>query len=139
MKILLAVDGSPVSTRAARQAAKLAQKIPGATLTLFNADEPLMQAAAVKLGVETTHRYHAENSQFATRAARTALKRARMPFDQRMVVGDPATHIAQEAKKGRYDLVVMGSHGRGALQGMLLGSVARKVIHLCEVPVMVVR
>lgn len=139
MKILLAVDGSPVSTRAARQAAKLAQKIPDATVTLFNADPPLMQAAVAKIGVDATQRYHAENSHFAVRAARSALKRARVGFEELLVVGDPAKRIAQEAKKGRYDLVVMGSHGRGGLQGMLLGSVARKVIHLSEVPVMVVR
>ena len=139
MKILLAVDGSVISTRAARQAAKLAQKIPDASVTLFNADPPLLQAAAVKMGVEATHRYHAGNSRYASRGARAALKRARVSFEEKAVVGDPAKRIAQEAKKGRYDLVVMGSHGRGGLKGVLLGSVAQKVIHLSEVPVLVVR
>ena len=139
MKILLAVDGSPMSTRAARHAAKLVKKMPDATLTLLNVDPPLMQAVAVKLGVDASHRYHAENGQFATRGARTLLRRLRLPFEERMVVGEPAERIAHEAKTGRYDLVVMGSHGRGALQGLLLGSVASKVIALTEVPVTVVR
>ena len=139
MKILLAVDGSAVSTRAARQAVKLAQKIPDASVTLFNADPPLMQAAAGKLGLEATQRYHAGNSQYASRAARSVLKRGRVPFDERMVVGDPAKRIAREAKQGRHDLVVMGSRGRGGLKGLLLGSVAQKVIGLSEVPVLVVR
>ena len=58
MKILLAVDGSAVSTRAARQAVKLAQKIPDASVTLFNADPPLMQAVRAPLpgpGVYARH------------------------------------------------------------------------------------
>lgn len=139
MKILLAVDGSPMSTRAARHAAKLVQKMPDATLTLLNVDPPLMQAAAVKLGVDATHRYHAENGQFAIRGARTALRRLRVPFEELLVVGEPAERIAHEVKKGRYEHVVMGSHGRGALKGLLMGSVASKVIALTEVPVTLVR
>lgn len=138
MKILLAVDGSAASTRAARHAAKLAQKIPDASVTLFNADPPLMQAAVGKLGLEATQRYHAGNGQYAIRAARAVLKRARVAFEEQLVVGEPAKRIAHAAKHGRHDLVVMGTRGRGGLKGLLLGSVAQKVIGLSEVPVMVV-
>lgn len=139
MKILLAVDGSPMSSRAARHAAKLLKKMPDATLTVLNVDPPLMQAAAIKLGVDASHRYHTENGQFAIRGVRTLLRRLRVPFEERLVIGEPAERIAHEVKTGRHDLVVMGSHGRGALKGLLLGSVASKVIALTEVPVTVVR
>ena len=140
MKILVAVDGSDIGTRAARHAANLASQLAEqAELVLFNADPPLMQAVAVKLGVEQTHRYHAENGQYALRGARAALKRARVPFREVLVVGDPAEAITKEVKKGRYDLIVMGSHGRTALQGLFMGSVARKVIAQATVPVTVVR
>ena len=140
MKILIAVDGSDIGTRAARWAARLAGQLaepPG--LVLFNADPPLMQAVAIKLGLDEVHRYHAENGRYALRAARAALNRAHVPFEEVLVVGDPDVAILREAKKGRYDLIVMGTHGRGALQGLVMGSVARKVIAQSPVPVTVVR
>ena len=140
MKILVAVDGSPMARRAAQFAVKLARQSSGpAQIVLFNADPPLMQAVAVKLGVENVRRYHADNGRYATRAARTLLARAKLPFREVLLVGDPAEAIVREAKAGRYDLVVMGTHGRTALQGLLLGSVARKVIAHATVPVATVR
>jgi ACR3 family arsenite transporter len=54
-------------------------------------------------------------------------------------VGDPAHEIVSTAVEGKYDLVVMGTHGHGKIQAAITGSIARKVIRLCPVPVMVVR
>lgn len=140
MKILVAVDGSDIGTRAARHAAKLASQLATPPeLVLFNADPPMMQAVAVKIGIEEAHRIHAENGQYALRGARAALKRAQAHFSELLVVGEPAEAIVREAKKGRYDLIVMGTHGRGALEGLFMGSVARKVIAQTNVPVTVVR
>jgi nucleotide-binding universal stress UspA family protein len=140
MKILLAVDGSPISTRAVRHAIKLAKQLTEpAELVLFHADPPLLQAVAVKLGVDAVHRYHAENGRHATKAARAALTRAHVPFTELLVVGEPAEAIVRRAAKGRVDLIVMGTHGHGALQGLLLGSVAAKVIAHGNTPVTVVR
>lgn len=140
MKILLAVDGSPVSRRAVQHAIRLSKQLAApADVTVLNADPPLLQSVAIKLGAEAVRRYHAENGQHATRDARAALKRARLPFRELLVVAEPADAIVREAKAGKHDLVVMGTHGRGALEGLLLGSVARKVIAQSSVPVTVVR
>ena len=140
MKILIAVDGSPISRRAVQFAARLAHQLAEPpSIVAFYADIPLLQSVAVKIGAEETRRLHDENGRAALRDARAALKRARLPFAEVMVVGDPAEAIVREAKRGRYDLVVMGTHGRGALEGLLLGSVARKVIAQSTVPVTVVR
>jgi nucleotide-binding universal stress UspA family protein len=54
-------------------------------------------------------------------------------------VGHPAELIAKEADTGRYDLVMMGSHGHGLLTGLVLGSVATKVLAACKVPLLPVR
>lgn len=140
MRLLLAVDGSPVSRRAVQHAVRLARQLASPPeLVLFNADAPLLQSVAIKLGAEAVRRYHAENAQAAMRDARALLKRARLAFVEAQVIGDPVEAIVREAKRGRYDLVVMGTHGRGALEGLLLGSVARKVIAQSTVPVTVVR
>lgn len=140
MKILLAVDGSPMSTRAAKYAARLtAQLATPAQLILFHADPPMLQAVAVKIGLESVKRIHTENGQHAIRAARTALRRARVEFSERLTVGEPAESIVKVASAERCDLIVMGTHGQGALQRLLLGSVASKVIAHTDIPVTVVR
>ncbi len=51
--------------------------------------------------------------------------------------GHPVREIVEAA--GDYDLVVMGKHGHGLLDGLLLGSVARGVVQRCTIPVLTVR
>ena len=140
MKILLAVDGSPISTRAAKYAAKLVKRLAEpAELLLFNADPPLLQAVAVKIGTKGVDRYHAENGEYAIESARSALRRARVDFSEHLVVGVPAEAIVKTARTEHCDLIIMGSHGRGALKKLLLGSVAGKVLAHSDVPVTIVR
>jgi nucleotide-binding universal stress UspA family protein len=54
-----------------------------------------------------------------------------------IVDGMPAGRILEQAKKGRHDLIVMGSRGRGRIAGGLLGSVSAEVLHSAHVPVLV--
>lgn len=53
--------------------------------------------------------------------------------------GDPGLEIAQLACEGGYELIVMGSHGRGLFRRAVLGSVANKVLASCKVAVLIVR
>jgi nucleotide-binding universal stress UspA family protein len=53
-------------------------------------------------------------------------------------VGEPAAQILVAANAGQADLIVMGSRGHGQLAGLLLGSVAQKVVALARCPVLVV-
>ncbi len=53
--------------------------------------------------------------------------------------GKPASRIVEVAKNWSADLIVMGSHGRGKVQGLLLGSVSEGVLHHAPCPVLVVR
>ena len=54
-------------------------------------------------------------------------------------MGHPGGLVAEEAEAGGYDAVVMGSHGHGALVGLLLGSTVSKVLASCRTPVLVAR
>lgn len=140
MKLLVAIDGSDNAQRAARYAARLAAQFdPPARLTLLYADPPLMRSVALSLGAQDVERYHRDNARHVLGKARTLLKRARVEFDEHTPVGDPAEQLIKFARGQRYDMVVMGSHGRGALKSLLLGSVAGKVIASGAVPVLVVR
>lgn len=140
MKILVAVDGSPISTKAVKFAIKLVRQLAAPpSLTLFYADPPLLNAASIKLGPTALKEYHDGNVQYATKGARAALNRARINFDEEKVVALPAEAIVRFAEKGKYDMIIMGSRGRSGLSGLLLGSVTSKVIAHCEIPVMIAR
>lgn len=140
MKILLAVDGSKNSEAAARHVVALARQLASPpTLLLVNVDVPLMQAAAVKMGAKAVARYHAENGEYATTGARRILNRAKLAFDTQLLVGDAAEQTAAAAARQRVDLIVMGSRGLTAFKGLLLGSVASKVLAASTLPVTLVR
>lgn len=140
MKILIAIDGSKASGLAVKSAISLAKAMTKApTLVLMHADVPLMRRVAAELGTEGTRRYHQENHDYALKSARTALKRAKLAFSEKTVVDDAGPAIAKVAKNGKFDLVVMGSHGRSAIASALLGSVAAKVLSQSTVPVLIVR
>ena len=53
--------------------------------------------------------------------------------------GDRVKSIAKFADSGKFDLVIMGSHGQGALGNLVMGSVATEVLARCKVPVLLVR
>ncbi len=53
--------------------------------------------------------------------------------------GDPVKEIVTVAEGDRYDLVVMGTHGHGLFDELLLGSVARGVVHKCQRPVLTIK
>jgi nucleotide-binding universal stress UspA family protein len=53
--------------------------------------------------------------------------------------GAAATEIVRVAQELAVDEIVMGTHGRGAVGGLFLGSVAQRVVHLSKVPVLLVK
>jgi nucleotide-binding universal stress UspA family protein len=61
-----------------------------------------------------------------------------VPFDLRLITGDPATAILSEVGETGADLIVMGTHGRTGLQRLLFGSVTEAVIRQAPVPVIAV-
>ena len=57
----------------------------------------------------------------------------------RTEVGNPGEAIAHCAADGKFELVIMGSHGNGALARLVMGSVASKVLASCRAPVLLIR
>lgn len=140
MRIVIAVDGSPIANKAARQAAKLAASLKQApTVVVLFADPPLMKSVAIALGPETLAKYHADNARSAFRGAGAALRRVGIDYEEKAVVGDPATSIGKFCMSEKADLLVMGSHGRSAAKSLLLGSVTTKVLSNVATPTLIVR
>ena len=125
-KVLCPVDFSEESRAALRVAADLARRF-GAELTLFHAEAPTsrLQAATASDGQLADWKREAERLGVTRAATATA-------------AGEPQTAIVDLAAKGRYDLVVMGTHGRTGRDRALIGSVAENVVRRSRVPVLVV-
>ncbi len=136
MKVLLALDGSPCGNRAAKYVAECGAPIRKPfELTLLFVDYPIGLGKS-RYWVEARHKEHMRE---AFKVARARLGKLRVPFSEKYLAGDPGPSIAKFATRGKFDMVVMGSHGRGAVRSLILGSVAEKVVALCRVPVLIVR
>jgi nucleotide-binding universal stress UspA family protein len=141
MKILLAADGSEYTQRSARHLAShlqwFAQK-PEVHVLHVHPPIPLAAAAAV-VGKETIAAYQKEESEKSLAVATKELQAAGVPYKAHWRVGATVEEIAAFAAENGIELIVMGSHGHGALANVALGSVATKVIAATKVPVLIVR
>src|SRR5690242_8024631 len=126
-KVLCPIDFSEESRAALRVAVDLARRF-GAELTLFHADAnvtTMLTDADEQHGELATWKREAEGLGATT--VRTATR-----------AGDPQLAIVEHAQAGRFDLVVMGTHGRTGRDRSLMGSVAENVVRRSPVPVLTV-
>ncbi len=139
-RILVAVDGSENALRAVRHvlAEKDVYRDP-LQLVLVNVQASVV-SGAVKMffSQEQLEGYYREEGDTAMAAARDLVAAAGLPAEHHILVGDPAENIARLARDTRCHQIVMGTRGMGAISGMFVGSVAAKVIHRSEVPVLLV-
>ena len=71
--------------------------------------------------------------------AKARLESAGIPFDAHVRHGNPAEVITGFSGEYHCDLIVMGTRGMGTIKNLLLGSVASKVVHLTEKPLLLVK
>lgn len=144
-RILATTDGSPASNRAVGLAAHLADK-HDATLYLFNVirDMQLPPELRKMAKVENIGQARQDVLDFVAEkilgdAERRAKSKGAARVRKATGQGDPATAIARYAQRNKIDLIVMGTRGLGSVQGMLMGSVSRKVANACNVNLLLVR
>jgi nucleotide-binding universal stress UspA family protein len=131
MKILLGYDGFEHSRHALEETAKLAAG-GSSEITILSVVPP--EARGSKSGGHVMLRPHAHED---VAKAHAYLRELGIPSEMKMDTGDPAEQIVAEAASGGYDLVVVGSRGRGQLGQILLGSVSAKVVAGAPCPVLV--
>ena len=142
MKILLAVDGSKPSLDAVKCLIKHADwysEKPQVELVTVHLPVPKighMRAAVSKSQIE---RYYKEEGEQALAEAKKQLDRAGISYQRRILVGPIAETIAKHAKDARCDLIYIGTRGLTGIAGALLGSTASKVLHISDVPVLLVK
>ena len=136
-KILLPVDGSAESDRAAEYALGLS-KLTGAQILLVHCHrqfpallgEPYFQNAVSRILSQSNELLEPYRKLLASKKA---------TFEDRVLEGPPGSAICETARIEECDMIVMGSRGRSDLEGLILGSVAHRVLHAAPCPVLVIR
>lgn len=139
MKILCATDFSEQSLRAARVAARLAERF-GDTLVLVNAIEPIMPYGpdpTISFAVSEAALREAAQRELAR--ATNELREGKLAIEAELIDGIADQAIVRHAEKIAPRMIVLGSHGRRALARWFLGSVAERVVRHAHCPVLVVR
>lgn len=138
-KILVGVDGSEPSLRAARLAAEIARHAR-ARLILAHVRVPMVSPAELGWAPSPElERAQRQQSDEILAHAAEAIRGMGVEPERLSLSGGPAEVLADTAETGGYDLVVVGSRGRGAVARVLLGSVANRLVHISQRPVLVTR
>jgi nucleotide-binding universal stress UspA family protein len=135
-KILVAVDGSEAAIHAARTAMELAEKFHGEVTLAYVVPQVLLPAdvpfAAGKFAEEAVKAGEILLEQTAKELGQPGLRRV-------CLTGSPAERLTDLAEAENFDLIVVGSKGRGAVSRMLVGSTTDRLVHISRKPVLVVR
>ncbi len=140
MKILVAADGSSFTKKMLAYLAAHDDWL-GAQhhYTVITAVPAVPPRAAAVLDKATLKGYYDESAEKVFKPIRSFFGKQGIKAEFVGKVGPAADVIADTATKGKFDLVVMGSHGHGTLKNLVLGSVATKVLAHCGTPVLLVR
>lgn len=141
LSVLIPVDGSTCSDRAVARFirhASLFREVPAVHLLHVHPPIPVGRVQQ-HIGHETLAAYYREESEALLASAEALLNDAGLAYSRHVHVGQAAEIIVKLARELDCEMVFMGTHGRGALPAAVLGSVASKVLHLADRPVVLVK
>jgi nucleotide-binding universal stress UspA family protein len=140
MKILLAVDGSAHTRHLIDYVVANPQWCGGDhSYTVVHVVPSVPPGAASMLSKQDLTAYYDEEAEQVFAPIRPLMQDKGLKVEYAAKVGHAGDVIAQMAESGGYELVMMGSHGHGALGKLVLGSIATRVMAQCRVPVLLVR
>lgn len=147
-KVLIPTDGSDTARRAIDFAVRLLAGSSCEVVLLSVVEEPAYAAfwsdgliapeVILPPAEELKEELHGKAEETLSEQAEP-LRAAGLRTTVRVRFGNPAAEILQEAEDGGCEMIVMGSHGRGAIGSFLLGSVSNRVVHHAKCPVLIVR
>ncbi len=141
LKMLIAVDGSDHARRAIEAAARLAQQVAQVEALILNVGDGAvfygelapLDYEAVELARQQAQKQLLQEAQAHAQAC--GLK----AVSTLSAIGVTASEIARIADEQGVDQIVMGTQGKGVLGSLFLGSTAQRVVHLANVPVLLVK
>lgn len=140
-KILVPIDGSANAERAIHYLIKLTHLLREQTeIHLLNV-QPAVHSGVVKMFVsqDSINKFHQEHGTEALKNACLMLDQAKINYIRHIGVGEASEIIQQYAKEKKCAHIIMGSRGMSSAAGLLLGSVAAKVLHLVDIPITLVK
>ncbi|NMM18400.1 MAG: universal stress protein [Rhodoferax sp.] len=139
MKILLAVDGSPYTKKMLAYLTTHDLFTQGNEYTVFTVQPVLPPRARAAVGKEIVEKYYTDEAEKILAPVSKFLLRHGIDAKSSWKTGHAGETVAKFADSGKFDLLVMGSHGHGTLVNLVMGSVATEVLAHCKVPVLLVR
>jgi len=145
--ILVTTDGSKLALKGVKAGARLARSL-GARLTGVYVvppyKAPMYGEGSIYVPGLSVRDYREQSTRAAKKALAAVEVEARIagaPFVTKAIHGarQPWQGILRAARAGRCDAIVMASHGRGGLGGLLLGSETQRVLAHSKIPVFVIR
>lgn len=140
-KILVPIDGSDDSMLALKCAAEQAIAL-GADLTVLHVmNVPVQRTLSGKMKAIYNRIKDdiKEEAQDILEKAKKEIASYNITYEEKMMWGEPAEEIVNEAKQGGYGMIVIGSRGLSEVKGWILGSVSQRVTRHASCPVLVVR
>ena len=135
-KILVPVDGSANSTRGLDRAIEIAKESDAEITGFYVFHLPLAA------GIKYTKKMKEDAQKKAVKAIGPAMNRvqkAGAKFSYKTGGGNTGSEIVKFAKKGNFDMVVIGARGLGGAKEAFLGSTSNYVMHKTKIPVLVVK
>lgn len=140
MNILVPIDGSESSLHALKTALAIKGERQDIGLRVITVQPPIASGNVKRfISADILDEYYQDEGNKALTGARDLLRDASVEAAFEVVVGPVAETIVEYAKEHGTDHVVMGTRGLGRISGLLLGSVATKVLSLTDLPVTLVK
>ena len=140
MKILLAVDGSTYTKRMLAYLAANPELIgPNTDLSVITAVTPVPPHVTNFINSATLQQYYLDEAEAVLKPVRTFAEQNNWKAKFTSTVGHASEVIAKAADQGKFDLLIMGSHGHSALGSLVMGSVTARVMANCKAPVLIIR
>ncbi|HEX2950003.1 MAG TPA: universal stress protein [Armatimonadota bacterium] len=147
-KIVVPLDGSELSKVALPHACEIARAF-GASVTLLSVIEPIVRAyfwatdpygllAAESAAEYEEHREHNVAEAFLNQIKEEMSSKG-IEIKTEVLDGDPGSEICDYVVEHKADMIIMSTHGRSGVKRWVYGSVAEKVLHGADVPVLLVR
>ena len=138
-RILVPTDGSPGVERAIEHAIDLASAHGAALQAVYVVNTASFATLPMETSWEGMGDMLREDGASALQRVEEVADEAGVAAETHLLEGSPSREIVRFAEKASVDLIVMGTHGRGGIDRLLLGSVAERVVRSSEVPVLTVR
>ena len=142
VRLLLAVDGSKPSLVAVQcliDHADWYREKPQVELVTVHLAVPKLPGMGAAVGKRQLEQYYKEEGETRLAAARRKLDAGGIPYEAQVLVGPVAESIVKHAKAKRCDLIYIGTRGMSELGKALVGSTATKVLHISDIPVLLVK